>query len=54
MDNKIKNEVGIAILLREFCDQCAEKENCSDWQKCNAVKFAQYIIDKGFEKVISS
>lgn len=53
MNHIIKNEIGIAILLKEFCDLCPEKDNCSDWQQCNAVKFAQYIIDEGFEKSIS-
>jgi hypothetical protein len=49
MKNKALSEVGIALLLKDFCSNCPKRRSCNS-KKCRVVEFAEYLIDRGFEK----
>ncbi len=55
MHDDFSKEIGISMILKEFCLNCKEKgEDCENFEKCKAVKFAEFIINKVIAEKLKS
>lgn len=47
MNMMVSNQLGVALMLRDFCTKCPYGKACENSQKkCGAIEFAEFLIDK--------